>query len=127
MAFILCCFVMLRRPPSSTRTYPVCPYTTLVRSELEGAVRQAVAKEDFARIDKEFQAYRAAKARMPSGTYRASRLIYGVSIPQLPAGRSEEHTSELQSLMRSSDAVFYLKKKQIDILVSAVCMSKTKI
>src|SRR3546814_4618981 len=75
--------LMIRRPPRSTRTDTLFPYTTLFRSAI-GA---------------------APPSMNPSGTV-AKRLIH--------AGcrfRSEEHTSELQSLMRSSYAVFCLKKK----------------
>src|SRR3546814_10149262 len=90
-------FLMLRRPPRSTRTDTLFPYTTLFRSGL-------VAR--FARAFSRF----------------GPRLIHGcLSVPPFvsapPASwhfrttRSEEHTSELQSLMRISYAVFCLKKK----------------
>src|SRR3546814_10786413 len=80
---------MIRRPPRSTRTDTLFPYTTLFRSlrrlrRRECRLRQAV--------------------RAPAGT--------GI------AARSEEHTSELQSLMRISYAVFCLKKKKKDSLTS---------
>jgi hypothetical protein len=68
------------------------------RAELETGIRQAVAKEEFGRVDKEYQAYRAAKARMPSGTYRASRLIYAVDFSGRPGGhakRSPEHEAAI--------------------------------
>src|SRR3546814_8810414 len=85
---------MIRRPPRSTRTDTLFPYTTLFRS-LAG--RGLVAS--------------AAGGRLASGsgswTERISRLL---------SGRSEEHTSELQSLMRISYAVFCLKKKTITTL-----------
>src|SRR3546814_3482600 len=69
---------MIRRPPRSTRTDTLFPYTTLFRSRCRGR--------------------RRARRRRPSHRGRRSR-------------RSEEHTSELQSLMRISYAVFCLKKK----------------
>src|SRR3546814_7351453 len=78
---------MIRRPPRSTRTYTLFPYTTLFRSALVGAVRAAAARR---------AARRGEDGRARGGCGRA---------------RSEEHTSELQSLMRSSYAVFCLKKK----------------
>src|SRR3546814_5012253 len=77
---------MIRRPPRSTRTDTLFPYTTLFRSLLP-AHRQAAG-----------QAALRDRRAVPSGAARRSR-------------RSEEHTSELQSLMRISYAVFCLKKK----------------
>src|SRR3546814_10875203 len=85
-------FLMIRRPPRSTRTDTLFPYTTLFRSML-----------------------------------KVPLLVYGIKYPEcgafqrwfgssnptaLGATRSEEHTSELQSLMRISYAVFCLKKKK---------------
>src|SRR3546814_2940828 len=102
---------MIRRPPISTRTDTLFPYTTLFRSVVElhrravgmqeevgaggGGRRLApVIRRDLARLTVEMdQKCAAADAR-------ALRL------------RSEEHTSELQSLMRISYAVFCLKKKK---------------
>src|SRR3546814_5447291 len=75
-------FLMIRRPPRSTRTDTLFPYTTLFRSGCGGNWRRT---RDRARD-------------RPSGCAR---------------GRSEEHTSELQSLMRISYAVFCLKKKKL--------------
>src|SRR3546814_14059217 len=75
-------FLMIRRPPRSTRTDTLFPYTTLFRS--------------------------------PSGTMmrigRRHPAFMGIELSTMNA-RSEEHTSELQSLMRISYAVFCLKKK----------------
>src|SRR3546814_8055437 len=88
---------MIRRPPRSTRTDTLFPYTTLFRS-----IRGSSAK--LAR----------SKARRyltkPSGD-RAKKIA-----PRSGEGRSEEHTSELQSLMRISYAVFCLKKKKKKII-----------
>src|SRR3546814_10484155 len=78
---------MIRRPPRSTRTYTLFPYTTLFRSR---DLRPAGAGDP---------AVAAAAAGGPAGC---------------AACRSEEHTSELQSLMRISYAVFCLKKKNKD-------------
>src|SRR3546814_7121658 len=75
---------MIRRPPRSTRTDTLFPYTTLFRSPPASATPPA----------------RRAAPRTPSGG----------PTPRRPR-RSEEHTSELQSLMRISYAVFCLKKK----------------
>src|SRR3546814_7775633 len=89
---------MIRRPPRSTRTDTLFPYTTLFRSARNRpcALRTRPA-ESLAR---------------PAGR-RGAR--HGAAREPEPAGRdarSEEHTSELQSLMRISYAVFCLKKKQ---------------
>src|SRR3546814_1804006 len=90
---------MIRRPPRSTRTDTLFPYTTLFRSR-NGQVAQAVEP-----------------ARRPGvGTGRHPvhrRNLQGQGQADLRARRSEEHTSELQSLMRISYAVFCLKKKKI--------------
>src|SRR3546814_20565592 len=79
--------LMIRRPPISTRTDTLFPYTTLFRSE--GKVHRLTA---------------APGARRHGGC--SERAVGGP-----PPARSEEHTSELQSLMRISYAVFCLKKK----------------
>src|SRR3546814_4120228 len=83
---------MIRRPPRSTRTDTLFPYTTLFRSLLD--------------------------ADLPYGTgdVRSGVATHGLDLQRLVARlcqkplRSEEHTSELQSLMRTSYAVFCLKK-----------------
>src|SRR3546814_15664390 len=81
-------FLMIRRPPRSTRTDTLFPYTTLFRSLRLLPFRQVQsAREAVLPGPQHFQA-----------PYRLS-------------DRSEEHTSELQSLMRISYAVFCLKKK----------------
>src|SRR3546814_7759008 len=86
---------MIRRPPRSTRTDTLCPYTTLFRSPGGGARRHAGAgHRPLAVADR--------RGRRP----RADGLVRGAL-----AARSEEHTSELQSLMRISYDVFCLKKK----------------
>src|SRR3546814_9490814 len=86
---------MIRRPPRSTRTDTLFPYTTLFRSHVEhGAVLARARGHDHP----------------DDALYRGGRGNGG------PGGRdhrrSEEHTSELQSLMRISYAVFCLKKKK---------------
>src|SRR3546814_20119393 len=87
-SFVLC--LMLRQPPISTRTDTLFPYTTLFRSPLPG----------------QFVVLRLRPA--PD----APALMRSYSLSGEPsANRSEEHTSELQSLMRISYAVFCLKKK----------------
>src|SRR3546814_5771640 len=83
---------MIRRPPRSTRTDTLFPYTTLFRSQDRAAEAQC-------RCGGGAGAGPEARDRRP-GDGRGRR-----------DGRSEEHTSELQSLMRISYAVFCLKKK----------------
>src|SRR3546814_7102988 len=83
---------MILRTPRSTRTDTLFPYTTLFRSKLNSV---AVARQRQANALSSFMAEKSA-SRTPGRT---------------PAMRSEEHTSELQSLMRISYAVFCLKKK----------------
>src|SRR3546814_12672716 len=100
-------FLSIRRPPRSTRTDTLFPYTTLFRSfaDLGGDVHR------LARLDRA----QRADAVVPGlhGQRRRGRHL-GRRITALGGAvvRSEEHTSELQSLMRISYAVFCLKKKK---------------
>src|SRR3546814_9890378 len=101
-------FLMIRRPPRSTRTDTLFPYTTLFRS-WELVVKQAADKHKVTCIPS-----RLSIITKPLGN-RAPCHYCG----QCNRGcmtRSEEHTSELQSLMRISYAVFCLKKKKKNIL-----------
>src|SRR3546814_9672166 len=113
---------MIRRPPRSTRTDTLFPYTTLFRSQ-EIYNRKLHFAEALARIDGFYRPYHAALGRLIEDTRRTfgrcllvdchsmpSAGAVGCRGPAAPA-RSEEHTSELQSLMRISYAVFCLKKK----------------
>src|SRR3546814_5699624 len=85
---------MIRRPPRSTRTDTLFPYTTLFRSRSGGRGSGGGSR---------------ASSPPAGGAGRAGRRP-----PASRSGRSEEHTSELQSLMRISYAVFCLKKKSND-------------
>src|SRR3546814_4267949 len=85
-------FLMIRRPPRSTRTDTHFPYTTLFRSIETRDGEILTAKEDIAERVAEWSDTLQWRSR--------------------PTVRSEEHTSELQSLMRISYAVFCLKKKK---------------
>src|SRR3546814_5250681 len=96
---------MIRRPPRSTRTDTLFPYTTLFRSPC-GAAVGLWANDAEAGAD---NGWTPPRRRRDFGAARARRLCAGD--PQTQPGRSEEHTSELQSLMRISYAVFCLKKK----------------
>src|SRR3546814_1114607 len=87
---------MIRRPPRSTRTDTLFPYTTLFRSGRVGRGR----REDREGLDREGRSCRDHEREGGRG--------HRVGLQR----RSEEHTSELQSLMRISYAVFCLKKKK---------------
>src|SRR3546814_1741160 len=125
---------MIRRPPRSTRTYTLFPYTTLFRSfrnapflrqsrefgGQDGFVRRlqvAIAVDIFddvialvhAMLDQRIARQRADHEDAGRGAFEHRRQFRE---GQAVAARSEEHTSELQSLMRISYAVFCLKKKK---------------
>src|SRR3546814_5146297 len=95
-------FLMIRRPPRSTRTDTLFPYTTLFRSDIA-----ALGHQHDAQILGALVAHILQDRQLLVGDQLRDRL------DQLALGdpRSEEHTSELQSLMRISYAVFCLKKK----------------
>src|SRR3546814_3547048 len=94
---------MLRRPPRSTRTDTLFPYTTLFRSLEDHFGADEIAALDAESIGPSLASYRY------EGKHWALPLD---AATQVMARRSEEHTSELQSLMRISYAVFCLKKKK---------------
>src|SRR3546814_8525354 len=111
--FFFC--LMMRRPPRSTRTDTLFPYTTLFRSlfaEMKGRIKEddsSVPTPDgpwdyYVRYD--LGAQHPVHARRPRGQAQGEQVLLDEE-----ALRSEEHTSELQSLMRISYAVFCLKKK----------------
>src|SRR3546814_973785 len=95
---------MIRRPPRSTRTATLFPYTTLFRSQFRE--RRAVGPADDRALGDHLPA-RRRPAAPPEPALRGG--AGGHSHVRDP--RSEEHTSELQSLMRISYAVFCLNKK----------------
>src|SRR3546814_14271884 len=101
-------FLMIRRPPRSTRTDTLFPYTTLFRSyrKIECVWPPHTSMMTTGRS----RDHRRNPARRHGGAAPADRRSAG-GLPPL-SGRSEEHTSELQSLMRISYAVFCLKKKK---------------
>src|SRR3546814_3617504 len=96
---------MIRRPPRSTRTDTLFPYTTLFRSHADGQAVLRVAPQAGAQV-----ILAAVVGRQVLGGDRGIELHGPVETEHGP--RSEEHTSELQSLMRISYAVFCLKKKK---------------
>src|SRR3546814_6843988 len=113
---------MIRRPPRSTRTDTLFPYTTLFRSDL-------IFQPPADRADEAFRRWRGVggadlqdtgdERRVPGypvahddASARAGHAHHLARSVERPGDeRSEEHTSELQSLMRISYAVFCLKKK----------------
>src|SRR3546814_8719101 len=132
---------MIRRPPRSTRTDTLFPYTTLFRSVLVGG-RQAETPERPAGLDvvafvqaleqrgrgaagnvadRDFHGIAGTQRMVVDRRQRVAALgrgAVGVFEVHLHELRSEEHTSELQSLMRISYAVFCLKKKNKHIITS---------
>src|SRR3546814_2553731 len=104
---------MIRRPPRSTRTDTLFPYTTLFRSravDLDFLIRRRVRRG----VAQEAQVERLADRPRHGQVGRGARL-HDVGVDRSfrrDAARSEEHTSELQSLMRISYAVFCLQKKK---------------
>src|SRR3546814_8910933 len=94
---------MIRRPPRSTRTDTLFPYTTLFRSRRH---EQSEAFADHSRRREEFA------DRAPVGSLIPGLLFQLTLRGTFGNFRSEEHTSELQSLMRISYAVFCLQKKK---------------
>src|SRR3546814_7465096 len=101
---------MIRRPPRSTRTDTLFPYTTLFRSQPPLPCRSAARRH-------------CAASSGQVETFSEAPLPWLVELV-----RSEEHTSELQSLMRISYAVFCLKKKKrIKHQTSTQLMTKTNL
>src|SRR3546814_5192118 len=103
---------MIRRPPRSTRTDTLFPYTTLCRSQRRdfcGFVHQSDGEGGLCELGPFFESVRAVEDRAAEEMISCKYPIWSHE----PRQRSEEHTSELQSLMRISYAVFCLKKKII--------------
>src|SRR3546814_6157847 len=123
-------FLSIRRPPRSTRTDTLFPYTTLFRSDsqdipfcgLNDIPLVLPASPNGLRIRMEEEAlkqgirlriiFEADSIEAQLALIRRSRC-YAIWSEHLARQRSEEHTSELQSLMRISSAVFCLKKKKL--------------
>src|SRR3546814_7431820 len=101
---------MLRRPPRSTRTDTLFPYTTLFRSSLADLAKLHAGLWDSPLITPEAAPWLPTSMAVPVD-YDQVRIM-GHWLGENRKERSEEHTSELQSLMRISYAVFCLKKKK---------------
>src|SRR3546814_15135072 len=105
MSVTACCclfVLMIRRPPRSTRTDTLFPYTTLFRSAHARVerTRRDIAHHDLERDDLHLADQLLAHVEAADEMRRHADI------------RSEEHTYELQSLMRISYAVFCMKKKK---------------
>src|SRR3546814_3052114 len=91
---------MIRRPPRSTRTDTLFPYTTLFRSPSEREIKKVASAQGILSMRQD----------------GLVKILNGItSFEEVQSVRSEEHTSELQSLMRISYAVFCLKKKHVQL------------
>src|SRR3546814_1107356 len=126
LCFVSFFFLMIRRPPRSTRTDTLFPYTTLVRSVEHGPGHRdafelrhpdphglADVRPDHAGdvgdAIRRFRGVAGIGRELALGLSDQLHRGHGCNLPSI---RSEEHTSELQSLMRISYAVFCLKKKK---------------
>src|SRR3546814_4308048 len=107
---------MIRRPPRSTRTDTLFPYTTLFRSVDKRPDSHALRPGALDRNSQaEFIGFLAAEIGDADRRCVLGQAHRGDPAYDQRADRSEEHTSELQSLMRISYAVFCLKKKKTSI------------
>src|SRR3546814_2769646 len=110
-------FLMRRRPPRSTRTDTLFPYTTLFRSDFATQIYELALLRELVGVGRELveNALDTSEDVDPLSQIEAAEVaLYRVSEGEGEGGsvkRSEEHTSELQSLMRISYAVFCLTKK----------------
>src|SRR3546814_9536798 len=104
---------MLRRPPRSTRTDTLVPYTTLFRSS-GLRVRVGLSCSSLIENHHSFKTRPKRRGRQAPSLFFPRRRATGHADRNRgwPRPRSEEHTSELQSIMRISYAVFCLKKKK---------------
>src|SRR3546814_2715426 len=106
---------MIRRPPRSTRTDTLFPYTTLFRSRMVKTISRMRPGQRSAS---------QPAVNPPTPLPRPISIVPKTSCSDRPplaaTMRSEEHTSELQSLMRISYAVFCLKKKQHKNIIETV-------
>src|SRR3546814_18423991 len=115
---VVLCFCMIRRPTDSTRTDTLSPYTTLCRSASNLLRTRVDIELEAQNRDVLMSMNRRARLQL-----RLQETVEGLSVVAISyyvvglvgyaaKARSEEHTSELQSLMRISYAVFCLKKKK---------------
>src|SRR3546814_5679819 len=116
-------FLMIRRPPRSTRTDTLFPYTTLFRSDGEMSATGSITSVSFSSLmfpsavncSTTTVQSSAATSVLVARLYKWSAKCFARTALEFSRSdhrRSDEHTSELQSLMRISYAVFCLKKQQ---------------
>src|SRR3546814_5236077 len=123
---------MIRRPPRSTRTDTLFPYTTLFRSYalVPSPYREADERHPEGTRQRHQEVQHALSVRRHCRHDQVVRVPVFAAEPRRelprPARRSEEHTSELQSLMRISYAVFCLKKKITTIRIEQQNYTTTK-
>src|SRR3546814_3390829 len=108
---------MIRRPPRSTRTDTLFPYTTLFRSHRSKYGNHVLTAAPSANQS----AGGVARIGLSNSSVRAD----AERAQRSQMGRSEEHTSELQSLMRISYAVFCLKKKKVNTTPYNIAVQST--
>src|SRR3546814_2887249 len=106
---------MIRRPPRSTRTDTLFPYTTLFRSIILCGMKELI------HVQAAYKNFNVANQAVVAGNYGENNRARMPSV--VLEVRSEEHTSELQSLMRISYAVFCLKKKKKTIKIAQTAPS----
>src|SRR3546814_1565634 len=107
---------MIRRPPRSTRTDTLFPSTTLFRSVLRDRMSRQEERELISREVHDTVAYALGQISLQASALEVGPHADDDEVAEAARrmrSRSEEHTSELQSLMRISYAVFCLKKKNI--------------
>src|SRR3546814_3325983 len=119
-------FLMIRRPPRSTRTDTLFPYTTLFRSLDQPLEDEEHADQERDEADDEHAVPQEEPSEVPQVRHRLACSSLGRDRRRRRRSglRSEEHTSELQSLMRISYAVFCLKKKKTK---NAIITRQTKV
>src|SRR3546814_1623090 len=111
-----CFFFIIRRPPRSTRTDTLFPYTTLFRAKALIALYAAEADFEFRIVDADHpenvEVVQSAGPLAKFPVLRDGENLLFESTTIIEYVRSEEHTSELQSIMRISYAAFCLKQKK---------------
>src|SRR3546814_8121233 len=130
---------MLRRPPRSTRTYSLFPYTTLFRSAALGDARDDFGRDRVVELARRIiiekkqwlgalhdQIVRAHRDQVDPDPVMLARFDRELQFRAHAVVRSEEHTSELQSLMRISYAVFCLKKNNNTRKTTDITKQRTK-
>src|SRR3546814_4385085 len=112
---------MRRRPPRYTRTDTLVPYTTLFRSLNDKKQYMNIDRVDSGRdVPNDFNVIIEIPAHADPVKYEVDKETGALFVDRFlstPMRRSEEHTSELQSLMRISYAVFCLKKKSLQLCI----------